>query len=110
MTKTEDKVNRRNVERLLNELSSYRYGDDHPDYARYMETERELEALEKKLLDVPDVRKLRAKVEILKQQHYARQKDIRIKTALLRQRYYAGVNVQEVLADLRALVEEANTK
>jgi hypothetical protein len=100
-----DKPTRRTVEALFRELDRRCYDD--ADYREYQRLYEEREALAKKLLNVPAMKKLEARRDAAHQRSQARSARIASKLLAVRQKYLAEGLTPPVQREIRALVKES---
>jgi hypothetical protein len=101
-----DKPTRRGIDELFRQLTNYH--DDSWEACQQLRAEVEL--LEKKLLDVPAYRKLKAKADAAYRAYHARRARLRKKAGQLRLEYCARGLTPDIKRRINALVKEANRK
>lgn len=95
---------RRDIERLFDDLVSYR----EPDYGGYAVLKAQLEELKERLLNVPAYTKLQKRVDEAYKRNQAASRQMRDRVREVRQHYYVNGFTKEVQAMVRKLVKDYN--
>lgn len=107
MSKNEEKVSRRNIEKLLKELQT-NYGHEGPLYDRYRELDAQLDALRARFEASKPYKTLSAKVEKARMADAKEYETRRRAVQAVRQAYYAHGPIPKVMAELQKLIKRFN--
>ena len=102
------------IQALLNSLSGSPYGcssrdEVDPLYAEYRRLDDEADALEKKLTDVPELRKAREAAKAARSRYEERRREVRTRVTKVQRLLWAKGLTPAVLKKVDELVEEVNS-
>ena len=103
--KEEPKPTRHTIENLLKEIGTHLHVYNNP---QYQEMDEEIQELTDKLLDNPELKKLRKKQDALRHQLNERYNKTKDQVRKIRQMYQVSGITPTVLKALEKLVEEVN--